>query len=975
MSKSGAQDLSNDNSCNPNNSFGRFSSDINILFLNVQGFKNKITVLESFLSKFQNILAICLVEHWLDENDISLSSPCNYHCASAFSRKNRIRGGTAIFLHNGFEARECEVNSFCQELHFEASATFVDELKLIVVSLYHSPAGNPLIFLDCTENFLNYISRWSNYNIIIGGDLNINFDVSTNKKTVKCLLDLMRQYNFYYLNKSPTRGKNCLDNVFVKNQRMNVTVNKFEFPYSDHDGLMVNILKDKNVNEISGSQQISRFQEDTIKFVIPQHKLELLNSNLSSYDWSCVLFTSGQMGAQDLFTMFFSILQNNINLVRVVKRSKNNNSKKIFTKNKNCMDGWYTNELNQMKQRLLFLHSIIKNTHNKDVVILEGKYTELKKRYKQSVIDAKKIHAVKYITNSSNKCTAAWNLIKDNCNLVKEKKTDIDPEQFNMFFVNCIESVKQQIDKVNLNQTFEDYVKVINTNPANFTWSPISSSHIINAAKIMKNSNSLDIYGMSNNLLKSIIRNIAGPFAHCINELFNEGVFPDSLKISRVCPIYKKGPINLPESYRPISIIPIVSKIIEIIVYEQVSQYFEVNNLFNKSQFGFRKGKSCSDALDNLLRQVYSAFENKDFAQVTFCDLSKAFDSVNHSQLITKLSYYGFKGSALNFFLSYLSNRRQVVCINNKWSNMIELKWGVPQGSVLGPLLFLISINDLPISINVTSILYADDTTFISAHKDFEELNRLVNNTLTDATNWFNSNGFLLNKDKTKNILFSLKSKSNLDPSNLNYASDAKFLGVHVDSNLNWSTHVNTLNTRLSRIVYLLSRLKLVVPNDYIRTAYFGYFQSVLRYGLIFWGNCNRIKEILTLQKKVIRIITDSDYREHCKPIFIKLKIQTVINLYLFDLIIYLLKNGSLITPCDKIHTYNTRKQKNAVIPFYRLSKSVNSHMVLSLKVYNVMLPQINKYSEKTFKTKFYGWLLENPFYDIEEFFDSNIVF
>lgn len=360
-------------------------------------------------------------------------------------------------------------------------------------------------------------------------------------------------------------------------------------------------------------------------------------------------------------------------------------------------------------------------------------------------------------------------------------------------------------------------------------------------------------------------------------------------------------------------------------------------------------------------------FENKAYAQVTMCDLSKAFDCVDHDDLLLKLNYYGFSGNSLAFFESYLKNRLQTVSVNGEHSKEILVKYGVPQGSVLGPLLFLISINDLPSSVRTKSLLYADDTTFVDISDDFDQLNLLAQTTLKDAATWFEANGFLLNDQKTQKMLFTLRTVDGAITDDL--VSNAKFLGIYIDDKLNWQPHIEHISCKLSRVIYLLKRLTMCVPSHYLKTAYFAYFQSILRYGLILFGNCAKINDILILQKKAIRVMTKSDVRAHCKPLFVQLEIQTIINLYIFDLVSFILKNQDLVTLTRDMHSYNTRNRDKAAIEYNRLSKSLSSHVVLSLKVYNKVINLSKKYTVNVFKQRFYEWLAKNPFYLLSEFF------
>lgn len=816
-----------------------------LIFLNIQGLKNKVHSLETFLIG-SNISVVCLTEHWMSQDEINLSFPNNFHCADAFSRSKHIRGGSSIFIHNKLISRKCDaINKFCEEFSFEASAIFLDNVKLIVISIYHSPKGDPYKFLNTLELLLNYITQWNNYNVVIGGDFNISFDVTKNSKTSKQLLNLFRQFNFYHVNNIPTRGKNCLDNVFVSKHNLKMSsVTTFAFPFSDHDGLLLQTSFNTNNSALSDMPK-----DCQLNVHLPEKHLEALSLSLASYNWSSLLMKISNDKSEVLFSNIFNVIINHLNYYTRATKVKVK-SKRSLEKNRLNKD-WFTFDLANKKKRLLFLDSLMKCTSNKDNLDIKLHYKQLKYEYRKSITEAKMVSNVNYIENSRNKCKAAWDVIKFNTEVNKVNKINIEPNVLNNYFINSVREIKVKTKSFLPNVPPSNNLENINSTHSSlfhFDWSAVTPEDISIAVKKMNNSNSKDFYSMSNNLLKKVVVGLVEPLAVCVNRLLNEGIFPTQLKISRVSPIYKNGPKDNPQSYRPISIIPVLGKLIEQLVYDQIYTFLENNKILNSSQYGFRRGKSTFNALDDLVRQIYTSFEDKAYAQATFCDLSKAFDCVEHKILLEKLKLYGFGGPSLKFFESYLKNRKQTVFVMGEWSDQQSVEWGVPQGSVLGPLLFLIYINDLPSSTNSKTILYADDTTFFNISKNINNLENMANETLLHASNWFLTNGFLLNTDKTKNVLFHVKHNSKLF--NEKFENSIKFLGIYIDDRLTWNNHIDYLNKRLSRVVYLLNRLNDLVPISYIRTAYFAYFQAIIRYGLVLYGNCTRITELLILQKK-----------------------------------------------------------------------------------------------------------------------------
>lgn len=500
---------------------------------------------------------------------------------------------------------------------------------------------------------------------------------------------------------------------------------------------------------------------------------------------------------------------------------------------------------------------------------------------------------------------------------------------------------------------------------ANFNFCEVLPEQVSDIVKGFKSSNSCDIYGMSVNLLKEVIDSFVKPLTHCLNKCLAEGVFPEELKKSRVVPIYKKGDRDCPSSYRPISIVPVLAKILETIVYNQLSDHFERLNIIAPSQFGFRKNKSTVDALLKLTKSVLQAFEQGNYALATFCDISKGFDCVDHTILLEKMSYYGTGQNALKFLKSYLMNRSQLVTvgsISNK-SSLLKVESGVPQGSILGPFLFLVAINDISAFVKTDTILYADDTTFFNLNSDLNILSQESKHTMEKASLWFNANSFVLNNSKTEQLNFNLKRGPPV-----NNPASVKFLGIHMDSKLTWEPHIKYVSSKLSRVIHLLRSLSGVVPMKYLRTAYFSFFHSIISYGLILWGNASQINDVLLIQKKALRIITNSSYLEHCKPLFINQKIPTVINLYVYYVLIYTHKNLSCLQLRSDVHSINTRYRNRIDIQHQRLTKSLNSFEITGQKLFNKLPSHLHNVSQKIFKQKIYSWLVLNPFYKLTEF-------
>jgi hypothetical protein len=257
--------------------------------------------------------------------------------------------------------------------------------------------------------------------------------------------------------------------------------------------------------------------------------------------------------------------------------------------------------------------------------------------------------------------------------------------------------------------------------------------------------------------IKKFIHVLVNPLYSIITKSFESGIFPSQLKIAKIVPIYKGGDKNSPDNYRPISLLPNFSKVIEKIMCNRLTFYLESNNIICKEQYGFRKEHSTLHPIIQLLNQVSSANNKNEFSIAIFCDLRKAFDTVNHTILLKKLEKIGVKGIELCWFKNYLTDRKQFVSLNDVTSKLLSCYLGVPQGSILGPLLFLVYINDLPSSTCLKSSLFADDTMLMDSSPDLNLLVTKINAEFHKIINYFKINRLALHPEKTKFMLFTTK--------------------------------------------------------------------------------------------------------------------------------------------------------------------------------------------------------------------------
>ena len=472
-----------------------------------------------------------------------------------------------------------------------------------------------------------------------------------------------------------------------------------------------------------------------------------------------------------------------------------------------------------------------------------------------------------------------------------------------------------------------------------FFLNPVSPSEvfdIIQSFDINKalGPNSIPIYilKISNNFFSEKLSDIA-------NLSFETGIFPDLCKIAKVIPIHKKDNPLLCENYRPISLLPIFSKIFEKLIYKRMYKFIEKHNLIYKCQFGFRTKHSTTHALISTTESIKSQIDTGKIVGGVFIDLQKAFDTVNHNILCDKLSYYGFRGISQQLIQSFLSNRKQHVSINGFNSNDNFITCGVPQGSTLGPLLFTLYINDLHFSMKKsTTSHFADDTCISYSAKKIKTLESVLNCDLKIVTDWLQSNRLSLNVDKSKLIIFKSKQKIisdtfsiKLNGIKLKPTDNVKYLGLYIDQNLSFDYHINQLSKKLSRSNGILSKLRHFTSKETLISVYYSIFYSHILYGCSVWSltTLHNLKTISILQKKCLRIMNFSPFNSHTNNLFLDdkiLKLEDIIKIQQMKLV-FDFKNDNLPEDLSKmftlnsdINSYNTRNAFNKGMYIHRVN-------------------------------------------------------
>ena len=511
--------------------------------------------------------------------------------------------------------------------------------------------------------------------------------------------------------------------------------------------------------------------------------------------------------------------------------------------------------------------------------------------------------------------------------------------------------------------SIKHYLDQIPNNEQTIFMRPTSILEIAMIIHQLPNKHSSGYDNLSNILLKQLTESIQIPLEIISNNSIRTGKFPEGMKQATVIPLFKSKDKHTLTNYRPISLLATISKVLEKIVYSRTYKFLTNTDQIYTGQYGFRTGHSCQNAISELVGTIQKNLEENRSSIGVFIDLSKAFDTLNHQILLSKLEKYGIRGTTLDWFSSYLSGRSMRTRIQtskglNVLSSNYNLQYGTPQGSCLGPLLFLIFINDLPLAlIHGTSLLFADDTTLLHSHRNFNYLKWTVEDDLRRLLDWFKANQLTLNVDKTVCLLFSTKKDPemvtlNIGNSHITSSEYVKFLGVWIDRHLNWSKHISILLVKLKQNTHLLSISKKFLSKNTLKLIYYAHIFSHLTYGILVWGNMASKGTLDKIQKTINKCFTISTGLPPSDSNFKKEKMMKIYNLIDFEnkKLGYQLEKNTLPTNLTKLlwtdsknkllnrkHNYYTRQCNLPKLPMALKSKYHHGFQVESIKSYHTL--------------------------------------
>ena len=936
-----------------------------IMHLNARSIRNKFDEIQNMLTASGvDWSVVCISETWLKEYQLPYYFIDKYEMFAS-CRDNGEGGGSLLYVSKRMDVKrrqDLESNLF-ETTFVEINHSMLNRKNIIIGNVYRPPNSSHNLFMEYVENLLDLLER-ERKTVILSGDFNYNLiDIKQDQHTLN-FNNLLSSYCYFPTIFRPTRiqseKQSILDNFYIN-----------ELCYHDKSGIIIDDLSDHfpiflylaTGNPVTGHR--------ARKKVFDKGKALQLRNFLTVRLQNFQKHIDANEACSELIQSYIEGIDQCSRIIKLSTRTM-------------ALKPWVTpallcsiNKKNKLYKKYL-KNPNVENTQ---------RYKQFRNILTTITREAKRLYFEKSFEEVKNNSKKTWNLLHE---LINKRKTQNDEPP-----TTLVDSEDNMYENEKVSEGFNEYFSTIgskleenipapNCSPLEFLSKPsyedINILMTTNSTEVRSIIKSLNPVGggidkISTEILLLTYQSILHHLTFFFNLCLSNAVFPDLLKVAIIKPIYKAGHKYCFSNYRPISLLPIFSKILEKILHLQISSYIDENNILNELQFGFRKNHATYMPIAHLTDTISSSLEKDLITCVLYLDLKKAFDTVSLNILLDKIAFIGIKGKLYEILKSYLSNRKQRTLVNSCISEEVNISMGVPQGSILGPLLFILYINDIAnISSQANFYLFADDTAIAIRAQRLPELQNKLNSLLSMVTRWFYANRLSLNVSKTYYQIFSRKRidglNVKLNDTDIARKESVRYLGLIVDENLKWQNHINNISAIISRNLGVMARAKYYISSHHLVLLYNSLILPYLNYCACVWGTnySTRIDKLVKLQKRAIRIIDKKPYHYHTRDLFIKYKLLRFPDLVKKQQILILLGvlKETLPRPMLEMFEYhrpvNTRIIQHFKVPYARTNYKAFSLSVAAPRAWNMIVCKIfkdleevprNKYTLKKYVTNF----------------------